>query len=144
MAKQHKLYGINDDTDECAKCGKTGLKRVMWIAETVDGEAIADPDPYGTTCGARLLGIRARNPQKIQAAAYDQLYAEIADRTREIMGTFVRVGQMLFPADIAKEVMRGNLTTKAAVEARIARHPILEFINSERDRPTIERFARFL
>lgn len=47
-----KLLGINDDADTCGVCGKSGLKRVMWI-EREDGEIIQ----MGTTCGARELGM---------------------------------------------------------------------------------------
>lgn len=51
----HRLLGVNSDHDTCTACGKTGLKRVAWIAEvTADGEA-GDPAAYGTDCAGMIL-----------------------------------------------------------------------------------------
>lgn len=54
--KKYALKGINDDQTECAICGKTELRRVMWIVELdADGSEIGEPFHCGTTCGSKLL-----------------------------------------------------------------------------------------
>ena len=45
MAK-FQVKGVNDDRSECECCGKTGLKRVVWIENTETSEIKA----FGTTC----------------------------------------------------------------------------------------------
>jgi hypothetical protein len=55
--KQKTTYiikGINDETSTCERCGKTNLKKVVWVAKVVDGVE-GDPIAVGTTCAARLL-----------------------------------------------------------------------------------------
>ena len=47
-----KVKGINDDCDDCECCGKTGLKRVVWIENVETG----DIQHFGTSC--------ATNPAK--------------------------------------------------------------------------------
>lgn len=42
----YTVLGINDDRDSCQCCGKTGLKRVVWIRNDDTGEVVH----YGTTC----------------------------------------------------------------------------------------------
>jgi len=60
-----KLLGINDDADTCGLCGKTHLKRVMWI-EDDEGNV----DQYGTTCGAKKLGLNGKyeTPEAVRDA----------------------------------------------------------------------------
>jgi len=48
----YKVIGVNDDTDFCECCGKTNLKKVVWIEDTETG----DIKHFGTTC--------AQNPIK--------------------------------------------------------------------------------
>lgn len=49
-----KIVAVNDDVDTCACCGRTGLKRVAWVSEIVEGVEM-DPAPYGTTCAAKAV-----------------------------------------------------------------------------------------
>ena len=64
------LKGINSDTETCSKCGKTGLKRVMWLERTdADGNGTGDIDAYGTTCGAKALGFKGTFSSVEQVAA---------------------------------------------------------------------------
>lgn len=44
----YKILAINDEQDFCQCCGKTNLKRVVWM-ENLDTGSIAH---YGTTCAA--------------------------------------------------------------------------------------------
>lgn len=55
-AKQYTLKGINDDVETCMQCGKTGLKRVMWLCE-LDGEGNETENiiHVGSVCGSKLL-----------------------------------------------------------------------------------------
>lgn len=46
MAKRFEVVGINDDEDFCECCGKTGLKRVVWIEDT-ETDVVKH---FGTTC----------------------------------------------------------------------------------------------
>lgn len=43
-----KVLAVSDDRDFCECCGKTGLKRVVWIENTETG----DIKHFGTTCAA--------------------------------------------------------------------------------------------
>ncbi len=54
MTSQYTIKGINDDTDICTLCGKTHLKKVVWLSEIINGEN-QEPAPYGTTCAGNLL-----------------------------------------------------------------------------------------
>lgn len=54
MNTRHKIIAVNDETDACSCCGRTGLKRVAWVVAVVDGVEY-DPAPYGTTCAAKAV-----------------------------------------------------------------------------------------
>lgn len=57
MAKKFKLIGTNDEADTCCCCGKSGLKRVVWLVPLdVDGNPEGEAEHYGTSCAARMLG----------------------------------------------------------------------------------------
>ena len=52
-----KVKGINDDCDDCECCGKTGLKRVVWIENVETG----DIQHFGTSCAtnpAKAFGLK--------------------------------------------------------------------------------------
>jgi hypothetical protein len=44
-----KVLGVNDDQNFCECCGKTGLKRVVWVEDTETG----DIKHFGTTCAIK-------------------------------------------------------------------------------------------
>jgi hypothetical protein len=55
-ASRFVIKGINDEQDSCSCCGKTGLKRVVWIEDTETG----DINHFGTSCAtqpAKCFGI---------------------------------------------------------------------------------------
>ena len=67
---KYKLLGINNDTETCDACGKTGLKRVMWLERLdSDGNGTGDIKAYGTTCGARTLGFKGEFSSVEQVAS---------------------------------------------------------------------------
>lgn len=41
-----QVKGVNDERDTCECCGKTGLKKVVWIEDTETGEIKC----FGSTC----------------------------------------------------------------------------------------------
>lgn len=43
---RYKVLTVNDEKDHCQCCGKTGLKRVVWIEDQLSGEI----KHYGTIC----------------------------------------------------------------------------------------------
>jgi hypothetical protein len=56
--RKYKLMGVNSDEDTCSCCGKTNLKRVMWLMECdEEGNANGEVFPMGTTCGSKKMGI---------------------------------------------------------------------------------------
>lgn len=58
VKQQYKLMGVNSDEDTCSCCGKTNLKRVMWLMELdEEGNANGEVFPMGTTCGQKKMGI---------------------------------------------------------------------------------------
>lgn len=53
---RYRYLATSDEGDACHCCGRTNLKRYVWLAELdEDGNALGDGDPYGTTCAAHLL-----------------------------------------------------------------------------------------
>jgi len=48
----YRRLGINDDVDSCDCCGKTGLKRVVWLED--EHGAVTH---FGVNCAARALGL---------------------------------------------------------------------------------------
>jgi len=146
MSSNYVLKGINDDYDTCELCGKTGLKRVMWLAPiNEDGEEIADPGAYGTTCGAKLLGLRIRSKAKIENKVYEMLIERINNKAAEIMNDFVPyANRWLLPADLRYKVCGNEMTINQALEERVKRHPILEWNETERTRENAQKFAKYL
>ena len=56
MCARFKVMGTNSDHDTCNHCGRTGLKRVVWLqAVDSDGNDIGDVEPIGTSCAATLM-----------------------------------------------------------------------------------------
>lgn len=49
-----KVLGINDDTDTCECCGRTGLKRVVWLERDESG-----PFAAGVDCAGKILRMSA-------------------------------------------------------------------------------------
>lgn len=63
-----RIRGINDESDTCSACGKTGLKKVVWID---DSEAGLDAEPFGVNCAALImLGNKTRaNTKTVETMA---------------------------------------------------------------------------
>ena len=62
-SSRFQIKGINDEQDTCSCCGKSGLKRVVWIEDKETG----DVDHFGTACAAqpaKCFGITTRDINK--------------------------------------------------------------------------------
>lgn len=68
-----KVLGVNSDHDTCHACGKTGLKKVVWIEINDSG-----PIPFGTDCASEVM----RQNGKRRSARAIWLEAQEADRKR--------------------------------------------------------------
>lgn len=78
-----RCVGMDDSADTCACCGKTGLKRVVWLFDT---HSTDDAAPYGTTCAALLLlgrKVTRRESERLVDATVAAEIERIADRYRD-------------------------------------------------------------
>ena len=64
-ASRFVIKGINDEQESCSCCGKTGLKRVVWIEDTETG----DINHFGTSC--------ATQPSKCFGISKNEVNAEL-------------------------------------------------------------------
>lgn len=61
-ATRYAVNGTNDDEHVCAKCGRTELRRVVWLTPLdADGNPVGPAQPYGTNCAARLIAPTERH-----------------------------------------------------------------------------------
>lgn len=69
------FLGINDDRDTCECCGRTNLKRVVWIEDTETGEV----KHYGTTCAtnpAKAFGHKINKDIRTASASFERRQRE--------------------------------------------------------------------
>ena len=81
MTKRYILKGINSDTETCEQCGKTGLKRVIWLEVLdADGNQTGSTIPMGTCCGAKALGFKGefKNVEQVAQAVEQKQEREAA------------------------------------------------------------------
>lgn len=72
----YRVVGINDDESTCSHCGRTNLKRVVWLATLdTDGNTVTTSF-YGVDCAARLMGMPAGMAKVIHEAAKAIAYAD--------------------------------------------------------------------
>jgi acetyl-CoA carboxylase carboxyltransferase component len=75
-----KITAINDEQDYCSICGKTHLKKVVWLEDSTTGEL----HHVGTECAAKLLKISKLETTK-QIKAYEKkLQAEQKQKEAEL------------------------------------------------------------
>lgn len=58
MQTIYKVLGVNDDRDFCECCGRTGLKKVVWIENTETGKV----QHFGVVCAsnpAKAFGLNS-------------------------------------------------------------------------------------
>jgi len=134
MTKQYTLKGINEDHDTCEVCGKTDLQKVMWLSEIdSDGNESGDPIAAGTTCGAKLLGLRLRSHKKIQSAVKDIAIRKIRRAIRSLKTSdmfctvWINGSRYKMPKSIAYYAKRNNMQLAEACKMRKEMYPILRF-----------------
>ena len=103
-----QVIAINDDTDTCSCCGRTNLKRVVWIRDNVE----SDPTAYGTGCAATAMGFARK-----AGATMDWKYQVV--RTAAAAAEAIKFESYLLTLDpTARDTMRAK---RAAQIARIAK-----------------------
>lgn len=56
---KYRVKGINDDMDTCMHCGKSGLKKVVWLTQVdIDGSDMGEVFCVGVDCAKSLLKMR--------------------------------------------------------------------------------------
>jgi hypothetical protein len=83
----YKLLGVNDDKDTCCQCGRSELKRVVWLEPVdSDGNAIGEPIHLGTTCAAyAMMGNRRSSSVRQVERLIDEVeFARKADRDNRL------------------------------------------------------------
>ncbi len=71
-----RVLGTNADHDTCNRCGKTGLKKVVWLE--IDEGA---PEPVGCDCAALLL---RRSGRKVWSMAQEADHAKKEAEKRHV------------------------------------------------------------
>jgi hypothetical protein len=70
MASRFVVKGVNDEQNFCSCCGKSGLKRVVWIEDTESGVV----SHFGTTCAespAKAFGVSSEIRAAVRKAQSD-------------------------------------------------------------------------
>ncbi len=96
MTKKYTLKGINSDSETCQICGKTGLKKVMWLDRLdPEGNETGIVIATGTTCGAKALGFNAdfaakmTSPEQVkEVIEYQEKLAEMTIHAQEVANEF--------------------------------------------------------
>lgn len=127
----YKLKGINEDQDYCEICGKTNLKKVMWLAELdEDNNELGHVFAAGTTCGASKLGIsqgsKTRDENAVTTLAYELVKEEIARILTQECVNFQMKGTAI-PRGYGRQIVTGELTLVEVVKIRNETWPILEY-----------------
>ena len=145
--KKYRIVGINDDQDTCQCCGKTGLKRVVWMVPIdVDGNPEGEPECYGTSCAARIAGYAyptsAGTKRKIELEAYRMAEETISKRIEQIRKDHCTivfrsefpVGRFFIGKDMLDAYNMGDYTLQECMEALRSRFPILRYLDGKMDR----------
>lgn len=103
--RKYRVLGVNDDSDTCECCGKTGLKRVVWIESLETGLV----QHFGVVCAAnpaKAFGLKREIDKAVRAddkarqeaerkARYDEQMRDCAVKSAQIAELYAaRGGQM--------------------------------------------------
>lgn len=68
--QRYRILGTNQDQDSCECCGKTGLKKVVWLSELdADGNTTGKPLAVGCNCAAKLARIPTGRVERLATDA---------------------------------------------------------------------------
>lgn len=131
METTFKVMGVNDDVDYCGHCGKTGLKRVVWLAPLdADGTVVGEAAPYGTTCAAWALNITnekvSHSNARIDRAIALLQEQSVNEHIAALRKGWIVLGQYLVPPD-----SDFSKPTPELLAARDARYPVLGYLNGK-------------
>ena len=131
---KYRVYGINDDTDTCEVCGKTNLKRVVWMMplDSEGNEVAAQPMPVGTDCASRMMGWtfgRKQAESRLQAMLIENQKRLVSAKIIEITTAegWQPFLSMYMPADLIIAIKRCTMTRDEAIAERNTRWPILNY-----------------
>ncbi len=106
-----KVLGVNDEAEDCECCGKTGLKRVVWIEDTETLKI----QHFGTTCAespAKAFGLKKEIKKAVracvaaeQAKARAERNVKVTAASKEASATFT--GKMI-TVTVAEGPMKGH------------------------------------
>lgn len=110
MTSNWKVLGTNSDHDTCGCCGRTNLKRVVWMARVdVDG-SVGAPEAVGTSCAATLLRCSASRVERMAVDAD-------AETARQERSAVHQVGEIRSPANWIVESVGGMGQTSPLTQA---------------------------
>lgn len=125
-----RILGINDDQDFCQCCGKTGLRRVVWI-ENLETGTIRH---FGTTCAGKnapaLFG-EIKEAKKADDNRDAQAWSAAHRHYRSEGGTYYGTSTERYPNDakrlreIHAHILRELRAGKAAWKLEIPMQPDL-------------------
>lgn len=129
-----KVYGINSDVDTCSECGKSNLKKVVWLMplDSEGNELAAEPAPVGCDCAARMMGwsySRQKTERQLNAMLQETKKSVVNARIRSIFYDMVIMGHTYLPIELAQAAASGKMTKAEAFEKRNQMYPILEYNN---------------
>lgn len=116
MASRYEVLSVNDDSDSCECCGRTGLKRVVFIRDAETDET----KHFGTTCAmspVKGFGVDREIKAAIKRADdYNRTLAILANTAYRAAGgqfvakdsiTWTHADPTLFQAKRAEVAARG-------------------------------------
>lgn len=134
----YTIKGINDEEDTCSCCGKTGLKRVVWLAAvSVDGEE-SEPMPLGTSCAAKKMYGKSIGKAKDENKLVAEMNVAIKNKCYQLLESFVDSGSYCVPAELLE---MAKIDLFAALAERNNRFPILNVMNGT---ITTQQAAKYL
>ena len=120
-----KVLGVNDEQTECCCCGKTGLKRVVWIEDTEAG----DIRHFGTSCAespSKSFGLKSEIQKAVRtfdAALLRRVRADRDTKIRAACETAVETfGGEWFTVEVASGPMKGRKIQKPADQSAFDAH----------------------
>ena len=141
MTSKFRLVGINDDAHTCSCCGRSDLKRVLWLLPLdQDGNADGEAIPYGTSCGAKALGwaypTRSATKRKIEGDAYVAMVTLVNDTMSALIKRYLTRGTgryacYLMPPTCVGPLARGEITLERAIELREKLHPLFAYLSNK-------------
>lgn len=123
----YKIVGINSEVETCEHCGKTGLKKVVWLDELdQEGNLTGNVRAFGVNCAAyALLGNKNRTPSQNEKYILEQAYQDKS----ELRATYFETKCFLTPDNIYIE--KGYKIGQVMKEQQIDRLSAVAYIKEQ-------------